>query len=471
VGQTSLDTWTVVGNHLRVPGNPTAAVFHIGSLSVVSSYLDRVVFALMDYAMRLKLPVRESTVIQAFYFKQINEVVKDTFRFLYSMDCVRRVLSVGSHMPLHHSDYLLPLSRLRGLTAAKIAEAPNNAKFYQIVQKILLTHVHSYISPLCGYNHEEATSSGRFHSWRLQGTAVASLDLATGRSKLKKSVAEGEGDDLSLDTRGTALSASTVESKDKSFSLGFVDRMQWKRLRELALDNSILYLIIVTEKPILDYRHIPADYQPPTKLDRGETLPWAPTIGDLTTFFQFWIDWLLQFSKGNVAVARNLVLLSTSDRPYSSVIHDVATGLKINQLCMANAKTASSLPSLSPLPLEDAEVVLSGKIGSLRYVHQFSNQDYREMESVRGESSEFVVIEHFQREALVLYLIRDEITPSPLGHVRLFSARRYRWRRRRRCTEGLDARRGLFWSGADEDVVRFVEVPRDLVHRVGSCSS
>ena len=290
------DAWTVIGNHLRLPGNSTAAVFHIGSYSIVCSYVDSVINALVNYTRKLKLPVRDSTVVQAYYFKQLDEVIKDTFRFVSNMQCVKDVFSVGSHVPLYHSDYLLPLSKVDSSISQSITESFDDLKLFQILQKVFLSHVHGYVSSLYGYSPSQSTSSGHFNAWRFQTTVVASVDIASGRSKVKKVAEEG----MPIDTKQTA-----GDAKDKSFSYGFLDRIQWKRLREISQDNTIIYLVIVSEKPMIPCKAISDEIAPPpSELAKGEILPWAPTTGDLRIFFQFWFDWLGQYQKGLVPSAR-----------------------------------------------------------------------------------------------------------------------------------------------------------------------
>ena len=385
----TLDSWTVIGNHLRLPGNATAAVFHIGAFSIVSSYLDQLLHALVDYTRKLRLPVRDSAVIQAYFFKQLDEVIRDTFRFVSSMQCVKDALSVGSHVPLYHSDYMLPLSKVQSTIARSIVDSIDDLKLFQILQRVFSSHVHGYLSSLYGYNPSQGTSSGHFNAWRFQTTVVASLDTSTGRSKLKKRAAVEDDDESTNDGK--------EGDKAKSFSQGFLDRMQWKRLREIALDNTIIYLVIVTEKPILGYGAIPREFlSPPSELAKGEIVPWMPTTSDLDIFFQFWMEWLMQYQKGQVSSVRNLLLVSSGDVPYSSVIQDLHSGMKISQICMANSGYRQSHPpSLHQGSDADSfEVVMTGKIGAgFRYVHRFVNQEYFEMESVRGESSEFVIIE------------------------------------------------------------------------------
>lgn len=377
-----LQSWAVVGDHLRLPGNPTAAVFHIGSWSMVCSYSIQIVEALMKNVRKLKLPIRDSTIVQAFYFKQLEEVIKDTFRFVAAITCVRDTLCLGSHIPLYHSDYLLPRSKFPMEFLKCMEEEAGSAKLFQILQKAFLSHLNSYVSQLHGFKPSEPTSSGHFHSWRFQSTVIATLDISTNRSKLKKSVAESN-DDSTIVTHFTA--DSTPDTKDSAFSAGFIDRMQWKRLRELSLDTSIVYLVIITEKPILSCKYLPHEFVPPVSLEKGEILPWTPTVDDLDVFFKFWMEWLAQHQKGLVPNARNLMLVSASDMPYSSVIQDMQSGLKINQVCMANA--------LSKGLVDQSDLVLNGKISSVRYTHKIESQEYFEMESSRGEPSDFLTIE------------------------------------------------------------------------------
>lgn len=391
VRKETLESWAVVGNHLRQPGSPTAAVFHIGSWSAVCSYLDRLIETLMTYVRKLKLPIRDSTIIQAFYFKQMEEVVKDTFRFVAGISCVKETLCLGSHIPLYHSDYLLPRSKLPAMFIKSMEDGTDSGKLFQILQKVFLSQLNTYVSQLHGYKQSESSSSGHFHSWRFQSTAVATVDISTNRSKLKKSTPAMEsnplGDESTVNTNLTA--ESVPDLKDTTFSAGFLDRMQWKRLRELALDTSIVYLVIITEKPILSYKYLPHEFVPPISLDKGEIIPWSPTVGDLDVFFKFWMEWLGQYQKGLVPCSRNLMLVSTSEVPYGTVIQDMQSGLKINQVCMANALRRKSVDD----EVDPSEVVLSGKISSVRYTHSIENQEYFEMESSRGEPSDFVVIE------------------------------------------------------------------------------
>ena len=298
----SADAWTVIGNHLRLPGNSTAAVFHIGSYSIVCSYIDAVINALVNYTRKLKLPVRDSTLVQAYYFKQLDEVIKDTFRFVSNMQCVKEVFSVGSHVPLYHSDYLLPLSKVNSAISHSITESFDDLKLFQILQKVFSSHIHGYISSLYGYSPSQSTSSGHFNAWRFQTTVVVNVDIASGRAKVKKGA---EGDMPADSKQASSGTAAAGDGKDKSFSYGFLDRMQWKRLREISLDNTIIYLVIASEKPVIPCTAIPDEIAPPpSELAKGEILPWAPTTGDLRIFFQFWFDWLGQFHKGLVPSAR-----------------------------------------------------------------------------------------------------------------------------------------------------------------------
>jgi hypothetical protein len=122
------------------------------------------------------------------------------------------------------------------------------------------------------------------------------MDIVSGRSKLKKS---------NLDQKNETEEDNNETNNLSSFSLGFFDKMQWKRLRELALDNTLSYIIIVTEFPIIHINYIPTSYDIPSELRRGEILDWTPTVNDLQLFFSFWFDWLALFQKG---IGNNLII-------------------------------------------------------------------------------------------------------------------------------------------------------------------
>jgi hypothetical protein len=58
------------------------------------------------------------------------------------------------------------------------------------------------------------------------------------------------------------------------------------------------------------------------------------------------------------------------------------TGLKINQICIGNAFRKGK-KKINP-----SEIVLTGKISTFRYFHSFKDQQYNELDSTRGETSD-----------------------------------------------------------------------------------
>ena len=283
-------TWSVLARHLNVPGVATVATFHIGSLTIISNYIGEIILVLLEYCRRLKIPVRDSCMIDAYYFKQLDEIIKDSFRLMWTQKHIKETLSIGSNIPLYNSDYLLPLSKIVDPSViAGILGDEYNMKMYQVIQKVYDNHIVSYVASLYGFDSSNA-SSGHFNTWRFNTSVVVMMDIVTGRSKLKKSLMRTKSELVDDDDNENINSSS--------FSLGFFDKMQWKRLRELALDNTVSYIVIVTEYPILSTKYIPTTFDVPTELKRGEILDWSPTVNDLQLFLSFWFDWLALFQKG-----------------------------------------------------------------------------------------------------------------------------------------------------------------------------
>lgn len=353
------NTYAKLGDHLSTPGVHTAVVFHLGAVSMLSQCWNGLIHAMLDHARRLEIPLRDASTIGQWYFKQIEQVVKDTFRLFWSTPVVQNVLSHTSNVPIYHSQYLLPLSVLDDkIEAARIASSEEDNMLLQLVRRIFETHLQAYMCRLYGW---ESGASNHYISWQSNSLVTICLDIGSGRRKVKK---KGEADPDDPDDApapaSAAASAGTSTKKSKSdakgeakadakdpFSLGFIDRAQWKNIRALVLDRTVTHIVIFTERPILSLTHIPRDFKNPESVPKGEILDWKPTSQDLETFFKFWFDWLAMFQSGEISSCRSLLLVSTSKIPYSSLVQEIKTGLKIQQLCVGeydNGTTASSIP-------------------------------------------------------------------------------------------------------------------------------
>lgn len=353
------NTFSKLGDHLSTPGVHTAAVFHLGAISMLSHCWSGLILALIDHARRLEIPLRDASTVGQWYFKQIEQVVKDTFRLFWSTPVFKHVLSHTSNVPVHHSQYLLPLSVLDDkIEAARIASSEEDNLLLQLVRRIFETHLQVYLCRLYGW---EAGASNHYISWQSNSLVTVCLDIASARRKVKK---RGEADpddpeDAPAAADAAAGGASTkkakadakadtskVDAKDP-FTLGFIDRAQWKNIRALVLDRTVTHIVIFSERPILSLTHIPRDFKNPDTVPKGEILDWKPTSQDLETFLKFWFEWLAMFQSGEISSCRSLLLVSTCKVPYSTLIQEIKTGLKIQQLCVGeydNGTTASSIP-------------------------------------------------------------------------------------------------------------------------------
>ncbi len=349
------NTWAKLGTHLATPGVHTAAVFHIGGISALSHHWRGLIGAMITHARRLEIPLREASTVGQWYFKQIEQVVKDTFRLFWSTPVVQEVLSHTSNIPVYQSQYLLPLSVLDDqIEATRIASSEEDAMLLQLVRRVFESHLQAYLSRLYGF---EIGASHHFISWRSNSLVTIGLDNVSGRRKIKKKgeAEEGDGEDdapaeMAPASAGKSSKASrNIEKTDAKdpFSLGFIDRAQWKNVRALVLDKTITHVVILTEQPILSLAHLTREFNPPESVAKGEVLQWSPTAQDLEIFLKFWFDWLAMFQSGEVSSCRSVLLVSASKVPYSTLIQDLKTGLKIQQMCVGeydDGKTAPVLP-------------------------------------------------------------------------------------------------------------------------------
>jgi hypothetical protein len=289
--------------------------------------------------------------------------VKDTFRLFWSTPVVKEVFSHAANVPMYHSQYLLPLSALDDqVEAARIAGSEEDNLLLQLVRRIFESHLHMYLSRLYGW---DVNSSSHFVSWRSNSLAAIGMDIVSGRRKIRK---KGEDDGDNDETDGAEASSAKVTapatkpSKSKGskaekadakkvdmkdpYSLGFLDRGQWKNIRTLVLDRTLTHVVIFTERPVIPLTALPSDFPAPESVAKGEILDWRPTQQDLEIFLRFWFDWLAAYQRGEVASCRSLLLVSTCKMPYSTLVQDIKTGLKIQQYCVGEYDCGGALTDI-----------------------------------------------------------------------------------------------------------------------------
>lgn len=195
------------------------------------------------------------------------------------------------------------------------------------------------------------------------------LDIVTERRRAhakaqKKKTSNEDGEDAE-------------ETKDKHpFSSGFIDRGQWKELKKISKDLTIDHIALCCEKPFIAFEEIPRVHAPAGPLDKGDMPEWAPTVEDLNEFFKFWVKWIRP-DETALYTTRNVVLCAAHSFPFTTSVLDLFSGIKFSQMCVGALSSDDSLGYArvnGPSPALQGsgdDMVLSGKIGSFRYVHRF----------------------------------------------------------------------------------------------------
>ena len=184
---------------------------------------------------------------------------------------------------------------------------------------------------------------------------VVGIDSVSGRRKLKKKGDDEEEDETAAPAatpaksgklgKDTPKGTEKIDPKDP-YSLGFIDRGQWKYIRSLVQDRTVTHIVILTERPIIPLTHLPATFNVPETIAKSEILEWQPTQQDLEVFLKFWFDWLSMYQTGEVSACRSVLLVSSSKMPYSTLIQDMRTGQKIHQLCVGEYDSSTALRDL-----------------------------------------------------------------------------------------------------------------------------
>ena len=347
------NTWAKLGDHLNAPGVHTAAVFHLGGVAVLSEYWSSLVDAMIAQTRRLEIPLRDASTVGQWYFKQVEQIVKDSFRLFWNTPVVQEVFAHTSNIPLYQAQYLLPLSVLEDkLQALRIVESDTDNMLLQLVRRIFETHLHAYMARLYGW---EAGASSHYIQWRSNSLVVVGIDSVSGRRKLKKKGDDEEEDETAAPAatpaksgklgKDTPKGTEKIDPKDP-YSLGFIDRGQWKYIRSLVQDRTVTHIVILTERPIIPLTHLPVTFNVPETIAKSEILEWQPTQQDLEVFLKFWFDWLSMYQTGEVSACRSVLLVSSSKMPYSTLIQDMRTGQKIHQLCVGEYDSSTALRDL-----------------------------------------------------------------------------------------------------------------------------
>lgn len=411
------NTWVWIGDHFRRPMVATEVIFHLGSQTFLTTFFSKILDALLQTGRKLIIPLKDSSAVRAMYFKEMEEIIKDVFRIIWSIPTLKDALCIGSHIPIFHSDYLVPLpQKFKKMKEFKEKESVEY-KIITVIRKLYEHELNSYICPLYNFSMEDDNHT---KIWRCSSCVVVTLDIVTDRKKLK--VKKAKEDDEEVGDKDDEKESKKSKKALKSFSLGFLDKNQWQILQEISMDKTITHLVICTQLPFIPLKEVKKKFKEPKEIDKGTMLEWSPTVDDLNIFFQFWISWIRPFKEISTGT-KTIVLCSSNNQPYFTNILDVKTGLKIQQICVGsinepkyttadeslhqtsymssnrvnntNFKNAHNFQKIhsalrdddevlgEPPLIKEEDIVMDGKIGTMRYFHKFTNLEDINLDSGR----------------------------------------------------------------------------------------
>lgn len=362
--------WLRLSKHMRSIGGFPLAAFHIDSISILSNHIASFVERLCFIAERFEMPLRDESPIGALRFREIEELIRNSFRLFFSIPMVVEAFSSISSQILFNSSYFLPilLSSFVDYKDIDEVEISRRKKLMQIVRKVYESIMPGYLQAFTQSLTNESPHNS--HVWRCESFAVVMIDLVSGRSKLKKKKSSQE----------------ETETDNAFFSIGFLDKIQWKFLEDVSNDLTISHLVIMTEFPFIGLGPLPQEpLTPPDSLDKGQSIEWKPTIRDLGMFFDFWKSWLMP--KGfNARLMRDLTLVTSADRSYTTIVQDITTGIKIHQLCLGRFDCSEIHESHS---IREDNIVLSDRVGNFRYAHTLGVVNTMVFDSSRDQTLQY----------------------------------------------------------------------------------
>ena len=190
------------------------------------------------------------------------------------MPAIQEQLRSGANVPMYLSEYLLSFATVP-------EEMKNPDKGASEADEAVGNHTQSvrkpagclYVSPL--RPHRDGAPSHHGRVYRTGPLAYVMLDIVSGRKKLKKKKKdedeekkEGEGE------AGGGKKRKTTKKEDDSsrFSLGFLDKEQWKLVKGCAEDKRITQIVILTQKPFLHLYELSPKSEEPESVEKGEML-------------------------------------------------------------------------------------------------------------------------------------------------------------------------------------------------------
>lgn len=324
---TNPSMWALMGMHVRLPSSAPSALFHLAPQSLLSTLWNRFETGILRASRAFEQAMKTSDLLGELYLSQLETLVKDSIRAIFANPSYSFLFTSFSNICLHHSQYAMTDS-------SSMPSSMRAAHVKEVLRSTFTKQIAAYISVLYS---KDTQQRNYFRSWQVGPLAFALLDLVSGRINGDKSenVEGGEEVEIAQEASPTEGPPDDQQPVEQPFTSGFIGRSQWKALRSVALDSTLYQLVVLMERPLVDLSAIPATYQSPIDLPFGDTHPWGPTLTDLTTFLQFWIEWISKIRKSsNNAESRSILFVSTHRVPYVTVFQDLKTGIKIHQLCV-----------------------------------------------------------------------------------------------------------------------------------------
>lgn len=329
-----------------------------------------------------------------YYYQQVVDIMTDSIRIIWSNPDVANILSRCCHIPLFHTDYLLPNKSPSYKIEKEVQDPLSEESIMEFIRSLFDKQVKAYILELYGM---EKNAKHEMRVWKVGPLMVVLLDLVSGRTKLKsahrniqfdqtdaeaheelkgnigreddegeqkdeieqdKQIQE-ENNDIKVEESTSFQKSGKSLKKDENdededggetkkkfpFSPGFIEKNQWKTLRKLCIDDKITQLIIGLEKPLIPLSEVLREYNLEVadnlggngKIPPGDVIPIQPTYQDLESFFSYWIDWIARIRNvSNNIESRSVIFVSKSSVSYSTVIQDLKTGIKLHQVCVGD---------------------------------------------------------------------------------------------------------------------------------------
>lgn len=349
VAESHTRPWSALSTKMTALSSTTSAVFHLGSHALLSTLIGRLAGSLIAVVKKYNLDdqsIVNKSALSKYYQIQLDQNIEDTLRLIWMIEpAIKEVMMSCSNLFMYNSDYWiseLTLQKYAGITLSDSRDISALQVIRTAFDKYLQLYVH-------GLKEWQPDSENHFNIWRSKTMAVVSLDFSYERLVLAE---YGEKKDINQ--------RYDVGEEKSVFSKTFMTIYQWKQLRKVLADSTIMQLVICSQFPVISLEEVNGS----TKLRE-----WVPAADDINAFFSQLIKWI-NISK-KTKCSRHVCLVSSDHMSYTTCIEDIRSGAKIQQLCIGKFAANHNARSNSSNP----EYIRSGKLSQIRYVHHVVGQD------------------------------------------------------------------------------------------------